>query len=139
MGSFKKWCNDNQGIIAIISIIISIILAALGAWLVLIIFGCLFVFIGFLWLYNKIYHLIMFNNKKLEILKADYGSGTIFIDITNQLKDLIDNNRINMKLSNGILGYDPTPNVIKHMKITYKWNDKTFNKKFIEGKMIDLP
>ena len=139
MEKLKKWSNENQGVLALISLIVTFFLALFKAWTALIIFISLILFIAVVWLYNIVYRLIILSHRRFKIIKAEYGSGNTFVDITNQLNDLVIDNMLNVKLSNGILGYDPAPNVLKYVKIKYQLNKNFFNKKFIEGKMINLP
>lgn len=87
----------------------------------------------------KAYRRIALNYGEFKIVKADYGSGSTFIDITNRLNDLIVDNKLNITLSNGIPGIDPTPGVVKVGNIRYKSNNKTFDKHYKENDLIDLP
>ena len=38
-----------------------------------------------------------------------------------------------------VAGIDPTPGTVKIGKIKYESSEKAFNKKIIEGEIIDLP
>ncbi|MBI3866010.1 MAG: HEAT repeat domain-containing protein [Planctomycetia bacterium] len=79
---------------------------------------------------------------KLEIVKAEYGSGATQKDVTEvlqkqagdlQLISLPDGNY------NASFGGDPTPNTPKQLKIKYKINGKAGEATFAENALIILP
>lgn len=91
------------------------------------------------WIVYRTFNYIKVQRRQLKILTADYGSGNTFVDITNQLNNLVVDNKLNVTMSNGILGFDPTPNVLKIGHITYESDGKILTKKYVEGEVVDLP
>lgn len=96
-------------------------------------------FIAIIWLIYKVGNAIILSKRELKIIKADYGSGNVWCDITNQLNDFIVNNKLNITLSNSICGKDPVPHTLKIGKITYRLGKKTFTNKYKEEENIKLP
>ncbi len=96
-------------------------------------------FILIAWLIFKFIRILTLSRRRFKIIKAEYGSGTTFVDITNQLNNFVIDNKISVLLTNSIAGLDPTPGVVKVAKIKYELNGKKFDKKIIEGKIINLP
>lgn len=97
------------------------------------------IFLITIWLIYKIGYKISLSKRQFIILKAEYGSGNTFIDITSRLNDLVVDNKLNVTLSNGIPGIDPTPGTVKYCNIQYNHNNKILNKKVTESQLIDLP
>lgn len=97
------------------------------------------IFFVIIWLLFQLYNFLILKTRKLKILKAEYGSGTTFINITTQLNNFVENDKISIPLKNSVAGLDPTPGVTKIVNIKYELNGKIFEKKFIEGKNIELP
>lgn len=91
------------------------------------------------WFVYKVFRPIVSSHRKFKIVKADYGSGTKLIDITDQLNNLVVDNKLKIKLSNGISGLDPTPGTLKTGRIKYQLNNKIFERKYLEGNIINLP
>lgn len=91
------------------------------------------------WSIYKIIFVIKSKRQLFKIIKAEYGSGNIFFDITNQLNDLVIDNKLNITLSNAIYGRDPIPGKLKIGKIKYQLNDRILEKKYKEGQAVNLP
>ncbi len=73
-----------------------------------------------------------------SILEAKYGANTNFIDVTQKLKDLIQNDKINLTASNEI-DHDPAPGIHKQLNIKYTFEGKTYEKSYEEGEEVKLP
>ena len=97
------------------------------------------VFTVVVWFIYKTFNKITLSRRELKIVKAEYGSGTTFTDVTSQLNDLVIDNKLTVTLSNGIPGFDPTPGVLKYGKIKYEYDNKVKEKKVTEGKEIVIP
>lgn len=82
---------------------------------------------------------VMLSRREFKIIKAEYGSGTTFLDITDQLNDLVIDNNLNITLSNGIPGLDPTPGTVKLGKIKYQSGSQIVDRKYKEGDTVSLP
>lgn len=79
---------------------------------------------------------------KLEIVKAEYGSGATQKDVTETLqKQFADVQLINLPSSsyNDAFGGDPAPGSKKQLKIQYRINGKAGEATFAENALIILP
>lgn len=78
---------------------------------------------------------------KLEIVKAEYGSGSTQKDVTVLIrKQAGDLPLINLAEGyNAVLGGDPAPGTVKQLKIQYKINGKAGEATFAENALIVLP
>ncbi len=79
---------------------------------------------------------------KLEIIKAEYGAGEVFKDVTAALRRYAKNYRIIFLPStnyNENLGGDPVPNVAKQLKIKYRIDGKEGEVSLSENALIELP
>ncbi|MFA5877710.1 MAG: hypothetical protein WC880_05130 [Candidatus Paceibacterota bacterium] len=78
--------------------------------------------------------------EELRVLKAVYGTGSPDkeTDVTNQLRDLISNGRLNVTASN-ILAGDPDPGKRKNLEVIYEYNGEIEIKRVTEGDVISLP
>jgi HEAT repeat protein len=83
-----------------------------------------------------------FSKVKLEIIHAEYGSGTKLENVTEVLQKLAGDSRL-IKLSsssyNANFGGDPSPGATKQLKIKYRLNDKVGEVSFDENELIILP
>lgn len=79
---------------------------------------------------------------KLEIVKAEYGSGATQRDVTEILqKQAADLPLITLASAgyNANFGGDPVPGSVKQLKISYRINDKAGEASFAENALIILP
>ena len=79
---------------------------------------------------------------KLEIVKAEYGSGTTQKDVTEVLKKHVGDLPLITLASasyNTSFGGDPTPGSTKQLKVTYRINGKSGETTFAEDALIVLP
>ena len=90
------------------------------------------------WLFFAIYGKIKISGNKLKIMKAIYGNDEHFIDITKELNDKVDNNKLKEILSNSIAG-DPIKGTAKKGIIEYKYNGQSRKQEYKEGNTIELP
>jgi hypothetical protein len=74
----------------------------------------------------------------LEIIKAVYGSNRKSIDITFQLSELIENDKLKFTVNNTIAG-DPDIGVVKILKIKYSVNGVVYDKEFKEDQEVNIP
>jgi len=72
---------------------------------------------------------------KLEILEAKYYTVKTSKDITEKLRDRINNNRLVIDATNQIDG-DPDPGTAKKLKIKYSYSGEEFEKEVNEGQTI---
>lgn len=78
---------------------------------------------------------------ELEIVKAEYGSGTTQADVTEKVKELAKDVRF-VSLPgpfNTVFGGDPAPGAVKQLKVQYRLNGKDAEATFRENGLIILP
>ena len=83
-----------------------------------------------------------FEKVKVEIVKAEYGSGATQKDVTAIVrKQVTDLPLITLAADgyNSSFGGDPAPNTVKQLKIQYKINGKAGEATFAENALIVLP
>lgn len=87
---------------------------------------------------SKVSNLIRDRNRKLKIIKAIYYTDMHSIDITSELNNAIEENKLKIVLSNNIAG-DPHKGTLKGGRIKYKFNGQENTKEYQEGSLIQLP
>lgn len=83
-----------------------------------------------------------FEKMKVEIVKAEYGSGATQKDVTAVVaKQATDLPLISLPAEtyNASFGGDPTPGAVKQLKVQYKINGKAAEATFAENALIVLP
>lgn len=78
-------------------------------------------------------------SKAFDIIEARYGSDSQSEDVTNAIKQLINDNRLSFQVLNKVIGTDPHQGVRKKLLIKYKFDGKTVDKWFEEGSFVNLP
>jgi len=68
---------------------------------------------------------ILWKEKVFEIIKAEYGTTNEIEDVTEKLKSMIKDNKLEFIVLNEILGVHPDPGTRKSLSIKYKFNGKT--------------
>jgi len=79
---------------------------------------------------------------KVEIIKAEYGAGTKFKDVTESLRQHVRDLPLIILPSssyNASLGGDPAPGIVKQLKVRYRINGKSGEASFTENATITLP
>jgi hypothetical protein len=79
---------------------------------------------------------------EVEIVKAEYGAGTKFKDVTEALRRHVRDFPLIVLSSssyNSSLGGDPVPGVVKQLKVQYRINGKAGEATFAENDTIMLP
>ncbi|MFH1265148.1 MAG: PBS lyase, partial [Planctomycetota bacterium] len=79
---------------------------------------------------------------KVEIVKAEYGAGETFKDVTGVLRQHARDFPLIVLPSpsyNSAFGGDPAPGVVKQLKVQYRINDKPAEASFPENATIMLP
>jgi hypothetical protein len=77
--------------------------------------------------------------KILEIIKAEYGTEKEREDVTGKLIKLIKNNKLEIIVSNEILGVHPDPGIRKSLYIKYKFNGEIIEYKCRERDRVVIP
>jgi hypothetical protein len=78
------------------------------------------------------------NESILEVIKAEYWTENVRLDVTEELRKKIVENKLETIASNDIK-YDPDIGTVKRLSITYKFNGITITKEFIEGDKVLIP
>jgi hypothetical protein len=74
----------------------------------------------------------------LFIVKAEYGSEELHVDVTKRLNDAISRNSLTIFASNNLAG-DPCPNVPKNLFVKYRYKGQELTKTVPETAMLFLP
>lgn len=74
----------------------------------------------------------------LDILEARYYTSVKTSDVTELVREKIENNKLAILASNDIFG-DPHPGVVKKLLIKYKYAGETLTKEVGEGETLRIP
>ncbi len=58
-----------------------------------------------------------YGGNRYTVLRADYGSGNSWRDVTSQVTSKIQNNQLNFQVTNDGLGGDPAPRAVKQLRL----------------------
>lgn len=75
----------------------------------------------------------------LTIVKAEYGCGAVWRDVTDRIIKAVEHDRVMMDVTNANLGVDSCPNKPKELKVQYKSNWFKNQKTVKEGFRLELP
>ncbi len=75
----------------------------------------------------------------LQILTASYGAKDRFSDIRQLLQSRVQNNRLNLQVTNASMGGDPIANEEKTLRISYAWAGRTYEAAIPENQMVSIP
>ncbi len=78
-------------------------------------------------------------DRRLIILRADYGNGNRRMDITDRLQQRVVNGRLSFKVSNETAGGDPAEKEPKKLWISYSVNGRRSSRVANEGDFVSLP
>jgi hypothetical protein len=56
-------------------------------------------------------------SRRLELLRAEYGSGGNWVDVTDRVRTLVNGDTLNMRVDNFTLGGDPAPGARKTLRL----------------------
>ena len=56
-------------------------------------------------------------SNRWELLRAEYGSGNNYVDVTPRIRSLVQGDTLSMRVDNDTLGIDPTPGVRKTLRL----------------------
>jgi len=161
MDSFNNYSFDLQMYLALFSLFFGAFLSSLlviltspNSYIIKIIFYCslcLMILLAILLIksylkfkkvrarvFIKIDELPNILDKSLKIVKATYGTKDKNIDISSYLKEKINNNSLDVKISNDIAG-DPAPTVNKEAEIQYSLNGEEKTVIIKENDSFKLP
>jgi hypothetical protein len=75
----------------------------------------------------------------LQILRADYGAGNRFSDVTARLNSQIQGDQLNLQVTNYTMGGDPAVGKDKTLRIQYVYNGQQGQMVVNEGNYLRLP
>jgi len=75
---------------------------------------------------------------KFRVIKGAYGAGELIKDVTQELSNLIKDDRLTTTASNAFVG-DPAPGTPKFLVIEYEFNGVKSEIKFSENEVVTLP
>lgn len=78
-------------------------------------------------------------DRRLIILRADYGTGNRRMDVTERLQQRVYNGRLSFKVDNATAGGDPAEKEPKKMWISYSVNGRRASRVANEGDYVTLP
>ena len=76
----------------------------------------------------------MLTDSELTIISATWGG----YDCTEAIRARVKGNKLFVRADNNIIG-DPTPNVVKHLRITLNYNGNTVEQVIPEGQILSFP
>lgn len=138
MKNFLELFNKNQGLISVVALLIPLLSIIFGQRSTAIaITSVIFLIALISWCYFFIHSLIM-KRLKFTIINARYGSDKTLVDMTDQLSQFIIDNKLEIHLTNGIVG-DPTPGRLKVGYIKYQIGNSIKEVKCKERDLLKLP
>lgn len=75
---------------------------------------------------------------QLQILKAVYGKGEQWLDVTEKLRAAVKHDSISVKLGISLAGVDPVPNVLKETRVDYMLDGKSGSCTLVEESILHL-
>jgi Zn-dependent protease with chaperone function len=75
----------------------------------------------------------------LQILRAEYGAGNRFSDVTARLNSQIQGDQLNLQVTNDTMGGDPAQDQEKTLRIQYVYNGRQGQMVVNEGDYLSLP
>jgi hypothetical protein len=76
---------------------------------------------------------------RLRIARAQYGGQSRFVDVTEQLNSQIQNDSLNLQVTNYAMGGDPAPGEHKVLTVFYIFNGRNGRAFANEGEFLTLP
>jgi hypothetical protein len=77
--------------------------------------------------------------RMLHINNAIYGKNGRGMNVTNKLRSMIQNNTLNIKVTNGNMGGDPNVGADKYLAVKYTYQGRAMSKVVKEGDRLQLP
>jgi len=75
---------------------------------------------------------------RLEIERAEYGSGFRRMDVTDRLAQMVRNGQLNLQVTNAAMGGDPARNQVKTLTVWYRYDGQPGQLTVNEGEWLDL-
>ncbi len=75
----------------------------------------------------------------LRLLRAEYGTGDRWVDVTQRLNSQISNDRLSVRVTNDTMGRDPAEEKVKTLVVWYVYGGRTANVTVNEKSTLNLP
>ena len=75
----------------------------------------------------------------LRILAASYGAKDRFVDVRQLLESRLQNDQLNLQVTNASMGGDPIVGEEKALRIRYEWAGRTHDAVVQEGQQVSIP
>ncbi len=75
----------------------------------------------------------------LRILRAQYGAGHRYIDVTERLNSQIQDDRLSLRVTNDTMGGDPAEDKRKQLSVSYIYNGQQYRATVEEKDSLSLP
>ncbi len=76
---------------------------------------------------------------ELRVLRASWGAGGQQRDVTSQLNQQVQGNRLNVAVNDGSMGGDPAPGAEKRLRVVYMFRGLRYETNVPEGGVLALP
>jgi DnaJ-like protein C11, C-terminal len=76
---------------------------------------------------------------ELRILTASYGTGNRSADVRQLLQSRVQNNQLNLQVTNSTMGGDPVRGASKTLRIRYQWAGRTYDVAVQENQWVSIP
>src|SRR5712692_3210764 len=76
---------------------------------------------------------------RLQILTASYGAKNKFVDVRQLLQSRVQNERLDLQVTNASMGGDPMRNASKTLRISYEWAGRTYDVVAQENQRVSIP
>ena len=80
-----------------------------------------------------------FRERRFHIMRAYYGGEGHFVNVTERLRHLIDDDRLRTRVDNEHIGVDPDPHVRKVLRILYWYEGERHQVVIPEKEVVQLP
>jgi hypothetical protein len=78
-------------------------------------------------------------NSELRIIRARYGAGNRWMDVTGRLQNLVNNDRLNAKVNDRNMGGNPAGHQHKQLEVEWEFQGRRQETRLREGDYINIP
>lgn len=75
----------------------------------------------------------------LRIVSAIYGADNTFIDVHQRIQALVQNDRLNLEVTNSSMGGDPLIGTSKTLQLRYQWDNRSYDVIVQENQRLSIP
>ena len=76
---------------------------------------------------------------RLQILTASYGAKDRFVDVRQLLQSRVQNDRLDLQVTNASMGGDPIRGALKTLRINYEWAGRSYEVVAQENQRVSIP